>query len=92
MKPRIIDIGADFSPNDCWIHDERDNFKASILVRLFDDMQHAGDFPRPFGVFYVNDRATHEDKLQAQVKKAKEVKGIGDLDALLKGEHTWTIG
>ena len=47
--------------------------------------------PRPFGVFYVNDRPTHEEKLQAQVKKAKDVKGPGDLDALLKGEHTWTI-
>ncbi|MBL0045816.1 MAG: hypothetical protein IPP33_15890 [Flavobacteriales bacterium] len=40
----------------------------------------------------MNDRATHEDKLQAQVKKAKELKGIGDLDALLaEGEHTTTI-
>ncbi len=42
MKPRIIDIGPDFSPNDCWIHDERDNFKASILVRLFDDRASGG--------------------------------------------------
>ncbi len=41
---------------------------------------------------YVHDRPSHEEKLQAQVKKAKDVKGIGDLDALLKGEHTWTIG
>ena len=40
MKPRIIDIGPEFSPNDCWIHNERDNLKASILVRLFDNMQH----------------------------------------------------
>ena len=91
MKPRVIDIGPDFSPNDCWIHDERDNFKASILVRLFGDPRQESAFPRPFGVFYVNDRATHEDKLGAQVKLAKEKKGLGDLDALLKGEHTWTI-
>lgn len=92
MKPRVIDIGPDFSPNDCWIHDERDNFKASILVRLFEDPTHEHAFPRPFGVFYVADRPTHEEKLQAQVKRAKEVKGVGDLDALLKGEHTWVIG
>ena len=92
MKPRVIDIGPDFSPNDCWIHDERDNFKASILVRLFEDPTHEHAFPRPFGVFYVADRPTHEEKLQAQVKRAKEVKGVGDLDVLLKGEHTWVIG
>ncbi|MEO8587852.1 MAG: 2-oxoacid:ferredoxin oxidoreductase subunit beta [Flavobacteriales bacterium] len=91
MKPHIVEIGPEFSANDCWIHDERDNFKASILVRLFDDPRLEGAMPRPFGVFYVNDRATHEAKLQAQVAKAKEVKGPGDLDALLKGEHTWTI-
>jgi hypothetical protein len=40
----------------------------------------------------VADRPTHEEKLQAQVKRAKEVKGVGDLDVLLKGEHTWVIG
>ena len=92
MKPRVIDIGPDFSPNDCWIHDERDNFKASILVRLFEDPTHEHAFPRPFGVFYVADRPTHEEKLQVQVKRAKAVKGVGDLDVLLKGEHTWVIG
>ena len=92
MKPHIIDIGPDFSPNDCWIHDERDNFKASILVRLFDDPRLDGAMPRPFGVFYVNERPTHETKLNAQVALAKERKGEGDLDALLRGEHTWTIG
>ena len=92
MKPRVIDIGPEFSANDCWIHDERDNFKASILVRLFEDPRHEGAFPRPFGVFYVADRPTHEEKLQGQVKRAKEVKGVGDLDTLLHGGHTWTIG
>jgi 2-oxoglutarate ferredoxin oxidoreductase subunit beta len=91
MKPHIIDIGPEFSPDDCWIHDERDNFKASVLVRMFDDTHREGAFPRPFGVFFVHDRPTHETKLQAQVTKAKEVKGLGDLDALLKGAHTWTI-
>ncbi|MCB9171214.1 MAG: 2-oxoacid:ferredoxin oxidoreductase subunit beta [Flavobacteriales bacterium] len=92
MKPRIIDIGPDFSPNDCWVHDERDNFKASILVRLFDDPRKENAFPRPFGVFYVNDRVTHEEKLNAQLARARELKGDGDLDKLLSGERTWTIG
>ncbi|MBL8002216.1 MAG: 2-oxoacid:ferredoxin oxidoreductase subunit beta, partial [Flavobacteriales bacterium] len=91
MQPRVVDIGPAFSADDCWVHDERDAFKASLLVRLFDDPRMEGGFPRPFGVFYVNERATHEAKMTAQVKAAKERKGEGDLDALLKGEHTWTI-
>jgi 2-oxoglutarate ferredoxin oxidoreductase subunit beta len=93
MTPMILDLSTGtHSADDCWIHDERDGFKASILVRLFDDPRLEGAMPRPFGVFYVNDRPTHEEKLLAQVKLAKEKKGKGDLDALLKGEHTWTIG
>jgi 2-oxoglutarate/2-oxoacid ferredoxin oxidoreductase subunit beta len=92
MTPVIVDTYAGgVSLDDLWIHDERDPFKASILVRLFDDPRLEGAMPRPFGVFYVNDRPTHEDKLRAQVQRAKEMKGPGDLDALLKGEHTWTI-
>jgi hypothetical protein len=43
-------------------------------------------------VFYVNDRHTHETKMNAQVALAKQKKGSGDLDALLRGENVWTIG
>jgi len=92
-KPMIVDLATgDASANDLWIHDERDPIKASLLTRLFDDPKHEGAMPRPFGVFFVNERATHESKLNAQVALAKEKKGAGDLDALLRGEHTWTIG
>ncbi len=93
MTPVIVDLtDASNSVNDLWVHDERDGYKASILVRLFDDPRLEGHMPRPFGVFYVADRPTHEEKLNAQVAASKSKKGIGDLDALLRGEHTWTIG
>lgn len=93
MTPVMVDLGeGGASVDDLWIHDERDGFKASILVRLFEDPRHPDAMPRPFGVFFVSDRATHETKLNAQVALAKERKGTGDLDALLRGDHTWTIG
>ncbi|HMC97877.1 MAG TPA: 2-oxoacid:ferredoxin oxidoreductase subunit beta [Flavobacteriales bacterium] len=92
MTPVIVDLADGGSVNDLWVHDERDAFKASILVRLFDDPHREGAMPRPFGVFHVSDRHTHETKLNAQVALAKEKKGPGDLDTLLRGEHTWTIG
>ena len=93
MTPVIVDLSTgEDSINDLWVHDERDNFKASILVRLFDDQNTDNAMPRPFGVFFVSDRPTMETKLNAQVALAKERKGEGDLDALLRGDRTWSIG
>ena len=92
MTPVIVDLAEGASMDDLWIHDERDGFKASILVRLFDDQGHEGAMPRPFGVFFVSDRPTMETKLNAQVALAKEKKGVGNLDDLLSGGRTWTIG
>lgn len=93
MTPVVVDLASGAaSMDDCWVHDERDLFKASLLTRIFDDPRHDGAMPRPFGVFYVNDRHTHETKLNAQVALAKQQKGEGDLDALLRGEQVWTIG
>jgi hypothetical protein len=43
-------------------------------------------------VFYVTERPTVESKINAQVQQAVDKKGKGDLDALLRGERTWTIG
>ena len=92
MTPVAVDFSnGGASANDLWVHDERDSFKADILVRLFDDPRKKDALPRPFGVFYVNERSTHEAKMNAQVALAKQKKGDGDLDALLRGENVWTI-
>ena len=93
MTPVIVDLAAgEASVNDLWVHDENDNFKASILVRLFEDQSHENAMPRPFGILFVSNRPTMETKLNAQVALAKERKGKGDLDALLSGDRTWSIG
>jgi 2-oxoglutarate ferredoxin oxidoreductase subunit beta len=93
FTPTIVDLtDGKHAVDDLWVHDERDGFKASLLVRIFHDPRVEGGMPRPFGVFYVHDRPTHEEKLHAQVQRVKQTKGAADLDALLKGEHTWTIG
>ena len=76
----------DTSANDLWIHDEKDRVKAELLTRFFDD-----EMPRPFGVFYFEDRMLYEDALVGQIEEAKELKGKGNLDDLLKGSNTWSI-
>ncbi|MCF8255456.1 MAG: 2-oxoacid:ferredoxin oxidoreductase subunit beta [Bacteroidia bacterium] len=91
FKPIIVDIN-DSSVNDLWVHDETDLVKATILSRFYDDPSHDGHFPRPFGVFYVNNnKATFEQLFNDQIAYAKEKMGPGDLDKLIAGKETWVV-
>lgn len=91
--PRIVDLDADgFSPDDLWIHDETDLFKALMLSRFFDDpASDPGALPRPFGIFYRKERPCYEDQLYRQLETATHQLGEGDLDALIAGKNTWEI-
>lgn len=90
FKPVVVPM-AESSANDLWIHDETDPIKANMLSRFFDDPSKEGHLPRPFGVFFAQQRATYEDSLNAQVDQAFEKWGSGDLDKLIAGKETWTI-
>ena len=89
FKPIIVDLEGN-SLNDLWIHDETDRVKASILTRFFDNAGTEAHLPRPFGVFYTENRFTYEEAMEQQLEEAK-AKGEGDLDALLRGKNTWTV-
>ena len=91
FTPSIVDLSNGGSVNDLWIHDERDRVKADMLARFFDNPSKPGHLPRPFGIFYVEDRACYEDSLMSQINEAREKKGEGDLDKLLQGRETWMI-
>ncbi len=90
FTPRVVDLNDGHSKDDLWIHDERDIYKAQILVRIFDNPSHDGHLPRPFGVFYETDRPCYEELMALQIEDAKARKAA-DLDALLKGREVWTI-
>lgn len=90
FKPVVVDVN-EFSLNDLWIHDEHDKTKAGILARFFNSPADSDFLPRPFGVFYEEDRPCYEDELQQQISDAIAKKGLGDLDKLLAGNDTWTI-
>ena len=87
----MVEIGNSAGIDDLWIHDERDFYKAQILVRMFDDPAKDEHLPRPFGVFYETDRTCYEDVMAMQIEEAIAVKGKGDLDKLLRGNEVWTI-
>jgi len=92
FKPIIVELGeGGATADDLWIHDDKDFYKAQILVRMFDDPNLVGHLPRPFGVFYQTDRACYEDGMAMQIEDIIAKKGKGDLDKLLRGNETWTI-
>ena len=90
-KPELVNLADGFSPDDLWIHDESDFYKAQILTRFFDDPKTDGHAPRPFGVFYATQRATYEDEMQLQIDEIIATRGKGNLDKLLAGKEIWTI-
>lgn len=92
FKPIVVDLGNGAAASDLWIHDESDFYKAQILVRMFDDPRIEGHLPRPFGVFYQTERGCYEDLMAMQIEEVVSAKGPGNLDKLLRGNETWTIG
>ncbi|MEO8109396.1 MAG: 2-oxoacid:ferredoxin oxidoreductase subunit beta [Ginsengibacter sp.] len=89
--PRVVELNGDVSENDLWVHDENDFYKAQILTRLFDDPAKEHHMPRPFGVFFRQERACYEDVMSMQIEESINSKGKGDLNKLLRGRETWTI-
>ena len=87
FTPVVVDLDKEeFSTSDLWIHDETDINKASILARFADEES----LPRPFGVFYAQERVTYEDALAAQIRDTQK-NGCGTLEELLKGESSYEI-
>ncbi len=91
LKPVVVYLEEGASTDDLWIHDEKDFYKAQILIRMFDDPRVEGHFPRPFGVFFQVERACYEDVMAMQIEEVIATKGKGDLDKLLKGREVWEI-
>ncbi len=91
FQPVVVELNNGVSENDLWIHDESDFNKAQILTRFFDNPHSNHHLPRPFGVFYQNERSCYEELLTQQIGAAISAKGEGDLDKILKGRETWVI-
>ena len=91
IKPVVVELNNEVSADDLWLHDEKDFYKAQLLIRMFDDPHLEGHFPRPFGVFYETDRPCYEDIMSEQIENTIASKSAGDLDKLLRGNEVWEI-
>ena len=88
--PKIVSLD-DTSVSELMIHDETDKFKAQLLTTFFDDPTTEGHLPRPFGIFYREDRHRYEEAMVEQLNSATEKMGEGNLDDLLRGKNTWSV-
>ncbi|MEI7695422.1 MAG: 2-oxoacid:ferredoxin oxidoreductase subunit beta [Chlorobium sp.] len=87
FTPVVVELEKDaLSVNDLWIHDEADINKAGILARFAD----SDALPRPFGVFYAENRITYEDALTGQINDAQQ-NGSPSLADLLRGDNSYEI-
>ena len=90
LKPIVVKL-SDVSMNDLWVHDQADQIKATILTRFFNKPSAENPLPRPFGVFYKEDRFCYEDAMNKQIEDDIKNKGNGNLDELIEGKNSWTI-
>lgn len=76
------------SEADLLIHDEKnpEPSHAFLLSRM-----ELPRYPVPVGVFRAVEQPTYEELLHHQLKKAKELKGEGDLKKLLFSGETWVV-
>jgi len=88
--PRVVNI-AEANESDLMIHDETNYFQAQVLTSFFDNPKDEGHLPRPFGVFYAEDRYRYEEAMEEQIAFATDKMGKGNLDQLLRGNNVWTV-
>ncbi|MEM1270558.1 MAG: 2-oxoacid:ferredoxin oxidoreductase subunit beta, partial [Bacteroidota bacterium] len=88
LRFEVIDLeDGTHSVDDCLVYDETNREMAYVASQLF----WQADMPRPFGVFYREERPTYEQQLQEQLDAVREKRGAGDLANLLQGPETWVV-
>lgn len=83
----IVSLGNGITEKDLLVHDETDPVVGFLLSRM-----QPPDFPTPIGVFHCEpDLLPYEVLCREQILAAREKKGPGDMEKVLKGPETWDI-
>jgi len=84
---KVVTVGEDgVTEADVTVHDETNLGLAFTLAHLLPPA-----FPMVFGVVYRNPGPAYDESVVAQVAEAVEKNGEGDIDALLRSGHTWSV-
>ncbi len=88
FRPLTIDLTSGrWSISDAAVYDETSRELAGIAGRMFG----SDTMPRPFGVFYREERTTFEARLERQIQEITKKQGTSDLDKLLNEADAWEI-
>ncbi|MFT7242890.1 MAG: 2-oxoglutarate ferredoxin oxidoreductase subunit beta [Candidatus Azotimanducaceae bacterium] len=83
----IVTLGEDgVTQADIMVHDESNKVLAQMLSEL-----KGPEFPVPVGVIYRAPATAYVSDVYSQRIVVREQKGAGDLNALLRTGHTWTV-
>jgi 2-oxoglutarate ferredoxin oxidoreductase subunit beta len=83
----IVTLGEDgITESDVLVHDETNDAMAFLLATM-----RTPKFPIALGVLYSDPAPTYDGAVAEQVLQTREKQGEGDLDALLRSGHTWTV-
>lgn len=93
LTPEVVNlVTSSYKVEDLWVHDEHDKTKANILARFFDIPSDEHEYlPRPFGVFYSEQRATYDEEMAIQMDAVVSKAGKIPLNKILSGSKTWQI-
>ena len=82
----VVEFDPENVPADLLYHDPEDDMYSHIISQ-FD----YPDYPVPLGVIHQVEHSTHEDTIIERERLQREQKGMGDLEALIRGQQVWTM-
>ncbi len=84
----VVQLGVDgITEDDLLRHDETNRVLAGLLGAMRNP-----DFPVAVGVLYCEDAEAYDAAVYKQVEAARSSNGAADMNALLRGGATWTVG
>ena len=84
MQASVVELGDGVSTSDLLVHDETNRNIAWMIADLAD--------VKALGVLFRDTNApVYDQGVMAQIEMAKKQQGEGDINALLRSGHTWTV-
>jgi len=87
LRLKVVELGDNYSEEDCLIHDKTNDVLASLLVA----MDANADMPKLYGVIYAVNDVTYDEQVSDQVTELIAQKGNGDFNKLLHSGETWEV-
>jgi 2-oxoglutarate ferredoxin oxidoreductase subunit beta len=89
LKPEVVELGKDgITEKDILVHDE--TIEDPTIAFMLSRMDYP-DYPVPVGVIRAVQRPTYDNLLEAQIQKAMEDQGEGDISDLLRQGDVWEV-